>query len=180
MKIAFEIRPAQADEEWAVAHLFEALHHYNTLLDPYFGLAEDWRELLHDFLVNQVLDTSGITMLAWHGSVPIGLLIVTGQQDSALFKRRRWAELLALYVEQDYRSQGVAQSLLKLAQAWASKQGYQRIQLYVTASNHRAKRFYQAQGWQCVQEIWRLGLDQSQQPDDFADQLLVGSRNEQE
>ncbi len=180
MNIAFEIRPMLAHEEWAAAQLFEALHHYNTLLDPYFGLAEDWRELLHDFLTKQALDTSGITMLAWQGTVPIGLLIVTGQQDSALFKRRRWAELLALYVEQDFRSQGVAQSLLKFAQAWASNQGYQRIQLYVTASNHRAKRFYQSQGWQCVQEIWRLGLNQSHQLHDLPDQLLMCSSNEHE
>jgi GNAT superfamily N-acetyltransferase len=180
MTIAFEIRPAQAHEEWAVAQLFEGLHHYNTSLDPYFSLSPDWREALHRFLIDQVLNQRGITMLAWHGAKPIGLLMLAGQQDAALFKHRNWAELLALYVVQEVRGQGVAQSLLNLAQAWASQQGYQRIQLYVTASNHRAKRFYQAQGWQCVQEIWRLSLDQGQQLADFDEQMSVCLNNDRE
>ncbi|ABX05586.1 MAG TPA: N-acetyltransferase [Herpetosiphon sp.] len=173
MTIAFEIRPTQAHEEWAVAQLFEGLHYYNTSLDHYFSLSPDWREALHTFLIDQALNQRGITMLAWHGSTPIGLLMLAGQQGSALFKHRNWAELLALYVVQEVRGLGVAQSLLNLAQAWASAQGYQRIQLYVTASNHRAKRFYQAQGWQCVQEIWRLSLDQGQQLADHAEHMNV-------
>ncbi|GAA5528563.1 GNAT family N-acetyltransferase [Herpetosiphon gulosus] len=180
MTIAFEIRPAQAHEEWAVAQLFEGLHHYNTSLDPYFSLSSDWREALQTFLIDQALNQRGITMLAWYGAKPIGLLMLAGQQGSALFKHRNWAELLALYVVHDVRGQGVAQRLLNLAQAWASQQGYQRMQLYVTASNQRAKRFYQAQGWQCVQEIWRLSLDQGQQLADIDEQMSVCLSNERE
>ncbi|NWF79236.1 MAG: hypothetical protein HXY37_04200 [Chloroflexi bacterium] len=43
---ALALRPAAADEFWAVARLFAALHRFNAALDPRFRLAEGWEPLL--------------------------------------------------------------------------------------------------------------------------------------
>lgn len=41
---------------------------------------------------------------------------------------------------------------------WAADHGLDRLQLYVTAGNERAKRFYARCGLRPTQEIWRIDL----------------------
>ena len=150
------IRRAAPDEDWAVHRLFEALHRFNAELDPQFALADGWGELLDAHLAGERASGSGATLLAWAGGQPAGLLIMAAHHDSPLFRHRRWAELLALYVEPGARSGAVARDLLEAGMAWAREAGHTRVQLYVTASNWRAKRFYARAGFRRVQEIWRF------------------------
>ena len=152
------IRRAAPDEDWAVHRLFEALHRFNAELDPHFALADGWGALLDAHRAGERATGSGATLLAWAGDRPVGLLMMGAHQDSPLFRHRRWAELLALYVEPGARSGPLARDLLEAGMAWAREAGHTRVQLYVTASNQRAKRFYARAGFRCVQEIWRLDL----------------------
>lgn len=47
---------------------------------------------------------------------------------------------------------------------WAHTQGYERVQLYVTASNEPAKHFYARNGFQPAQEVWRVELGPAGRP----------------
>ena len=152
------LRPATPADRWAVRQLFGALHTYNTSLDARFALAEGW-EVLLDQHVDQIAETGrGLVVLAWDGDRPIGLLIMADFEDSPLFHYRRWAELQVLFVEPDVRGSSAAQHLVEAGAAWSKQRGYDRIQLFVTAANERAKRFYARVGFYPVQEIWRLDL----------------------
>lgn len=164
------VRVAENDDDWAVHHLFGALHTHNAELDPRFALAEGWNAVLDEHLVHVRAVGNGITLLAWGNQQPLGLLMMEGHTDSPLFRHRRWAELLALYVEPAARSRRVADSLLHAGSAWAQSCGYDRIQLYVTASNQRAQRFYTRVGFQRVQEIWRFDLPPVAHPAQALDQ----------
>jgi ribosomal protein S18 acetylase RimI-like enzyme len=152
------LRVAQPAEDWAVHRLFGALHAFNAGLDARFALAEAWPQVLDEYLAHVRAAGHGLVLLAWEGDVPLGLLIMDGHSDSPLFRYRHWAELLALHVVPEARGCGIAERLLKVGAAWASARGYERIQLYVTASNARAKRLYERTGFRPVQEIWRLEL----------------------
>jgi hypothetical protein len=85
--------------------------------------------------------------------------VLEAHLDSPLFHHRHWAELVALYVEASYRGSGLAQQLLRAAETWATQQGFDRLQLYVTVTNQRARTLYRRCGFQPVQEIWRLDLE---------------------
>ena len=158
------IKLADHDDDWAVQRLFGALHRLNTELDPSFALADGWSAVLDEHLAHVRAVGNGITLLAWHSQQPVGLVMMDGHTDSPLFRHRRWAELLALYVEPSARSLGVADRLLEAGANWAQEQGYYRIQLYVTSTNQRAKRFYERSGFRCVQEIWRLDMATPTEP----------------
>ncbi|MCU0493896.1 MAG: GNAT family N-acetyltransferase [Chloroflexaceae bacterium] len=170
------ITPATPADEWAVQRLFGALHAYNTSLDSRFALGDGWEHVLHEHLCHVAQTGLGLTLLAWHhgddGSPPqpVGLLMMGAHTDTPLFKHRRWAELLAIYIEPLARGSSLAEDLVELGAGWAHQQGYERVQLYVTASNERAKRFYTHHGFQPVQEIWRreLGAVAHHPPDDPA------------
>lgn len=154
----FVLRPAAPTDEWAVQELFEALHTYNAALDPRFALADGWEQVLHDHLLHSHVAGHGLALLAWEDHRPIGLLMIAGHSDSPLFRHRHWAELLALYVVPEAQGAGVAGALLDAGLDWARKRGYARVQLYVTATNLRARSFYARSGFRPVQEIWRIEL----------------------
>jgi ribosomal protein S18 acetylase RimI-like enzyme len=152
------VRPAGPCDEAAIGQLFAALHAYNASLDPRFALADGWEALLHEHLRHHAEHAHGLTLLAWDGATPIGLLMIAGHSDSPLFRHRHWAEILALYVDPQLHGHGIADDLIANAMAWAHQQGYERIQLHVTAHNLRARKFYARQGFRCVQEIWRYEI----------------------
>ena len=84
-------------------------------------------------------------------------------QDSPLFRHRRWAELVALYIEPAHRRDGLAGQMVAHAQQWAATKGFDRVQLYVTANNESAKQFYYRCGFRPAQEIWRLDITPAEQ-----------------
>ncbi|NJP04391.1 MAG: GNAT family N-acetyltransferase [Chloroflexaceae bacterium] len=149
---------AEKDHFDAVATLFEALHQYNASLDPRFALADGWRPLLYDHFVQTYQHPRALWLLAWADEQPIGLLLVEAHHDSPLFRYRHWAELVALYVVPAYRGLNLAEHLVFQATEWAAARGFDRIQLYMTAHNEPARRFYHRCGFQPVQEILRLDV----------------------
>src|SRR5687768_16511459 len=112
------IRPAALEDEWAVQRLFGALHTFNATLDPRFALADGWPAVLHEHLHRRSAQHS-LNLLAWAGSVPVGLLMMEGQSDSPLFRHRHWAELLALYVDPGWRGGALAERLVAAGTDWA-------------------------------------------------------------
>lgn len=150
---------AGMDDFDAMATLFAALHAHNAALDSCFGLAPNWRTLLREHFSRTYTDAGALWLLAWDDTDPVGLLLMESHQDSPLFTHRRWAELVALYVAPEFRGAGLARQLADAARAWAATQGFDRIQLYVTATNDRARNFYRRCGFNPVQEIWRLEVE---------------------
>lgn len=164
------IRPAVPTDDWAVRHLFGALHAFNASLEPRFVLAEGWEDVLDEHLAHGRAEHRGLTLLAWDEGMPVGLLMMDGHTDSPLFLHRHWAELLALYVVPSERGAGVADRLMAGGLRWAEEWSYTHVQLYVTATNLRAKRFYTRAGFRPVQEVWgaAIGSADGRPPDDPA------------
>lgn len=152
------LRQALPSEHAAVRMLFHRLHAFNSRLDPMFALADGWERVLDEHLVRERASGDGLTLVAWEDGHPVGLLMMGCHVDPPVFRYRRWAEVLALYVAEEMRGTTLAEQMVTAGAAWAVDRGYKRVQLFVTASNHRAKRFYQRVGFRPVQEIWRLDL----------------------
>jgi len=152
------LRPAIPADFPAVAVMFGSLHLYNAGLDPRFALADEWRTLLYEHFTRTVDAHDALWLLAWAEHEPVGLLLMEHVQDSALFRHRCWAELMALYVAPSQRGVGLADRLIEEGIHWAEAEGLERIQLYVTRSNETARAFYHRCDFRPVQEIWRLEL----------------------
>jgi GNAT superfamily N-acetyltransferase len=91
-----------------------------------FGDA-DWVERL----------TSGSsTFLARVGGTTVGTCTGLPPRDDMV-------ELVAMWVDPAVRGFGVAAELVHAVSAWAADQGADRVHLWVTVTNGRAKRFYE-------------------------------------
>lgn len=153
-----ELRPAEDHEFAAVAALFRALHEFNAQLDRRFRLDERWEELLRIHFLRTHNAPGALWLIAWADATPVGLLLMEAHNDSPLFAERRWAELVALYVAPSRRGSDLGERLVTIGKRWAAAHGFDRLQLYVTAGNERARTFYRRCGLAPVQEIWRADL----------------------
>jgi GNAT superfamily N-acetyltransferase len=62
--------------------------------------------------------------------------------------RRGWGELYALYVAPEAFGTGMGRALIAEARRRLAGRGFTEAALWVLADNHRATRFYGADGWQ--------------------------------
>jgi len=154
------LRLMRQTDVMAVKTLFSKLHGFNSALDLRFALSEDW-ETHFDAAIQQALHSDqALCLIARErqSGQPCGFILAAVHHDSLLWQHRDWVEVEALYVEDRCRGHGLATTLLTHACAWATGVGQPVVQLYVTASNARAIRFYQREGFRNTQAIMRKVL----------------------
>lgn len=68
-------------------------------------------------------------------------------REPSTWRTARMAEIFALYVLPEYRSQGVGERLVRSFLPWAREQGADRIVVAAFAANEAALRFYRRVGF---------------------------------
>jgi GNAT superfamily N-acetyltransferase len=159
---AWRLKPVTPDDFSVVKTLFKKLHSFNAALDPLFALSDEdeWESHLDVYLQHALSCEKCLCLVAYSlaDKRPAGFVLASVQQESAMWKHRAWVEIVALYVEPHWRGQGLAEQLLEPVYHWTSGLGIERVQLYVTASNESAQRFYARQDFRPVQAILRKQL----------------------
>ena len=155
----WHIRHAQAADIAALKEMFHRLHAFNTALDPRFALSDEW-ESHFDAAIEHALHRTSLGLIAYEANAdrPIGFILGTVHRDSGMWRYHEWVEVEALYVDGSWRGSGLAEMLLDHACDWANSIGQAVVQLYVTASNERAIRFYRHEGFGETQAIMRKVL----------------------
>ena len=154
------IRPVGRGDLADLKRLFLKLHLYNDSLDPRFALADDWERHFDGQIGEALTGERRLALLARDRASgrPAGFALAAVQEGGPLWKHRNGVEVEALYVEREWRGTGLAEALMAAALAWAEDLGQPVVQLYVTASNDRAIRFYERRGFRPVQAIMRKVL----------------------
>lgn len=153
----YTICRAQPTDAAAVKALFGRLHAFNAALDPRFALSEEW-ETHFDTVIHEALrGDEALCLIARESEsrLPCGFALAAVHRDSGMWRYREWVEIEALYVEESWRGRGLAETLLSRTCEWADSVGQPVVQLYVTASNERAIRFYRNKGFTETQAIMR-------------------------
>ena len=156
--LSIDIVVATPADSADVVRLFGALHRYNATLDASFALADGWEALVQQYLEQVENSDESTWLLARHQDQAIGFVLIEVHTDSPLYRHRRWAEIVGLYVDEGYRGDDVAGLLMEHAYEWAARQRLRRMQLYVTAANQQAQRFYDKQGFSTSQVIMRRAI----------------------
>lgn len=157
---AWELHAVEHIDVAAVKQMFRKLHAFNSALDPRFALSEVWETRFDAAIEQALLGDETICLIAYEATTrqPCGFALAAVHHDSDMWRYHEWVEVEALYVEDAWHGRGLAEALLCSIDSWADSQGQTIVQLYVTASNERAIRFYQHEGFQTTQEIMRKSL----------------------
>jgi len=154
------LRRMQQTDVLAVKTLFCKLHVFNAALDPRFALSEDWETHFQAAIQQALCSEESLCLIAREvgSDQPCGFVLAGVHRDAGMWRYHEWVEVEALYVEEAWRGRGLAETLLARACAWANRVGQRVVQLYVTASNERAIRFYQREGFRQTQALMRKAL----------------------
>jgi GNAT superfamily N-acetyltransferase len=151
----FHIVQASIADTNDLIRLFGELHQYNAMLDPRFELANNWQELVREYLQQSSEADDSAWLIARVGERTVGFVLVEVHADSPLYRHRYWAEIVGLYVEPEYRGTAIAEALMQSSYDWAKQRKLRVMQLYVTATNERAQQFYAREGFVVTQYIMR-------------------------
>ena len=156
---AWTIRPMRYGDVATLKLMFRRLHAFNAALDTRFALSDAW-EAQFDAVIEGALRGELLCLIACAATSgqPAGFAMAAVHHDSDMWRYHEWVEVEALYVDDAWRGSGLAQALLDRACAWAESIGQGVVQLYVTASNERAIRFYHHEGFGETQTIMRKVL----------------------
>lgn len=84
---------------------------------------------------------------------PTGEVVGVVQADEDLPPPRNLPEVTMLYVNPDAWGSPVAVALLRAAEGWMVSQGHESARLRVVEEHHRARRFYEREGWSMDPDI---------------------------
>lgn len=103
-----------------------------------------WRQQLW---TDRLQDTALRTLLVEADGHLQGFVCYGPARDADL-NPRTWGEILAVYLHPQNWRQGLGRDLCRRASAELVQQGLPHTMLWVMESNHRARRFYESEGFQ--------------------------------
>lgn len=83
-------------------------------------------------------------------------------REPSTWRTVRMAEIFALYIVPDYRSQGIGEQLVRSFVPWARERGAERIAVAAFAANEDALRFYRRVGFVPFEIMLEQPVDQQE------------------
>ncbi|HVO43677.1 MAG TPA: GNAT family N-acetyltransferase [Aggregatilineales bacterium] len=142
------IRKAASDDTSIIAQYVVAMIREIETLGGY--PAADANESLAWLLVRvaeRVDNEENLYLIAEFDNRIVGMLEAECTRLAPVFRDRSVVHISSVYVEPDFRRQGIGQALMQAALAWARQRGIEEIELDVLARNP-AKRLYEKLGFE--------------------------------
>lgn len=136
------IRNAEPGDAEGVArvHIASWQMAYRGLIDQAFldsmdieSRVESWNRILRQH--------RGRVLVGEEGGVIVGFCVVGPATDDD------WGEVYSIYADPDHWGEGLGRDLLAAGERALVDDGHQRALLWVLDGNHRARAFYERQGW---------------------------------
>jgi ribosomal protein S18 acetylase RimI-like enzyme len=143
-----QIRNAKPDDITAIVRLNASLFQEDAgQRDPFTNL--HWPEVEGDeHFAELVANEDSLCLLAEVDRARVIGYLVGYMKEQTDLRPINVAEMESMYVQEDYRNQGVGTSLTTDFLAWANERGADRASVTAFAENDRAIEFYQRSGFE--------------------------------
>ncbi|HUA03751.1 MAG TPA: GNAT family N-acetyltransferase [Solirubrobacteraceae bacterium] len=164
--MAVSISPPRTDSEGLVdlAPLWKDLHRHHRDVSDYAALVRDvdssWASRLRLYRRLLAEGASYLTATDEDGQI-IGYAMVAVDEgpDDTFDIRGGTVEVVTLVVTGDQRSGGVGRALLSAAERIARDRGFDTVKIAMMSGNDRARKFYEANGYEVVEHVLYRRLD---------------------
>ncbi len=132
----------------AMAYKALMLHAYEHAADSFTSTPQERALQSDEWWVNRIADPAGLSFV-WGASTEAGLVGTVSVEFSARTKTRHKGLVVAMFVREECRGQGVAHKLMHAAlDHGLGRDGLRLLQLEVTQGNTAAERLYESLGFQ--------------------------------
>lgn len=145
-----EIRPATAEDVPAVLPMVEKLCRLHESWDPAkYSFLPDIPRMYDQWLRERASHRRSVFLVA-EASSPrkiVGFLIGSVEREIPIYRLKEYGFLHDLWVEPEYRHEGVARQMVMLAVEKFKEIGVEQVRLDTAAKNEAARRLFEACGF---------------------------------
>jgi ribosomal protein S18 acetylase RimI-like enzyme len=146
-----EIRPATAEDVPMVLPMVARICAFHESLDPAkYALRGDPQEMYRGWLVSRSRDRNSVFLVAEARDDPLqlaGFLVGTVENEIPIYRLQKYGFIHDLWVEPQYRNEGIARQMVSLAIERFGTIGVEQIRLDTAAGNEVAKSLFRSCGF---------------------------------
>ena len=157
MEQDFVVRRMAPGDIKAVVRLWNGEVEYHESIDPRLKVREGAEEGFRRFLSRIAAAQADVIVLVADAEGEIvGFLIGMVRERTSVFIRSRHGYITDIYVDPEFRRQGVGRKLVKAAEEWFTSQGLDHVRLQVSAANEAGLAFWRSVGFgDYFLELWK-------------------------
>jgi ribosomal protein S18 acetylase RimI-like enzyme len=144
-----DIRPATADDVPAVLPMVRKLCDLHRGWDPdKYDFEGDVEEMYRGWLTSRTRDPRSVFLVAAReGRGPVAFLIGTVEREIPIYRLKEFGFVHDLWVEEDYRNEGLARQLVMTAVERFREIGVVQVRLDTAAANDVARKLFEGCGF---------------------------------
>ena len=154
-----DIRPATAADVSAVLPMVRKLCELHRRWDAdKYGFRDGIEEMYRGWLTSRATDARSVFLVAdREGRGPVAFLVGTVEREIPIYRLKEFGFLHDLWVEEDYRNEGLARQLVMTAVERFREIGVEQIRLDTAAANDVARALFEKCGFRTsVVEMLRV------------------------
>jgi len=138
-----EIRPATADDVPAVIPMVAKICALHESWDPAkYGFLENPAEMYRNWLVSRASDPRSVFLVAQREDRLAGFLVATIEKEIPIYRIREFGFIHDLWVEPEYRNEGIARQMVMLTVERFREIGVEQIRLDTATANDAARELF--------------------------------------
>lgn len=146
-----DIRPARSEDVPAVLPMVRKVCAFHEALDPAkYGFRKQPERMYEGWLEARATDRRSVFLVADAGREDeprlAGFLVGTVESEIPVYRLKEYGFIHDLWVEEDYRNEGVARQMVTLAIERFGKIGVKQLRLDAANGNEPAKKLFAACG----------------------------------
>lgn len=143
-----DVRPATTDDVEAVLPMVDQIAAMHKQMDPAkYGYLDDVGGMYRGWLAERAQDDRSVFLVADAGERLAGFLIGTVNQEIPIYRLEEYGFIHDLWVEEDYRHEGVARQLVMLAIERFKAIGVEQIRCDTAHANAVARSLFERCGF---------------------------------
>lgn len=144
-----EVRPATASDVPAVVPMVRKLCQLHKTWDrAKYDFVEGIDEMYRSWLTARAADPRAVFLVADREGVgPVGFLIGTVEKEIPIYRLKEYGFIHDLWVEEDYRNEGLARQLVMLAVERFRAIGTRQVRLDTAEANDVARKLFERCGF---------------------------------
>jgi len=147
MKIYPKIRKATEKDFYVVQNLVQKLNKdqynkYDKSVNPDFALSKSGKKY-----IKKIINTHGVVFLAEEKNIVIAFVLAAIEPIGEFRLINNYCEIDFMWVDEEFRNQGVGSLLIKSVENWCVKKGIKRMRIIVDFLNKKALKLYKNQGF---------------------------------
>jgi ribosomal protein S18 acetylase RimI-like enzyme len=144
-----DIRPATAADVPAVVKMVRKLCELHQSWDPArYTFREDVERMYHSWLTDRATDPRAVFLVAERQERgPVAFLIGGVEREIRIYKLEKYGFIHDLWVEEDYRNEGLGRQLVMRAIERFRELGVPQVRLDTAAANDAARKLFASCGF---------------------------------